>query len=82
MGGEQELALAVLMQAEKDANIGRNCYYQLTARNFLCGVNKEWKESLDFWCSLARKRTEYILDSSRRKWRPDLLKGGKNGRTN
>ena len=74
---EQDLAMAVIFQAEKDANIRRDCYKQRTARNFLCGVTSYWRESLDFWAALAGVRAEVIMESSRRKWRPEMLGGKK-----
>ena len=71
---EQDLAAAVIFQAEKDANMHKNNYNRRVARNFLCGSSKLWLESLDFWCTLAQIKTASVLDSSRRKWRRDLCK--------
>ena len=71
---EQELAEAVLLQAQKDASIRKDCFDRRSARNFLCGTSRPWLESLELWCSLAEISLEAILESSRRKWRPDLLK--------
>lgn len=71
---EEDLATAVLMQAEKDANIKKENYDQITARNFLCGATASWKDSLENWCLLAGIDSNIILESSRKKWRPDLLK--------
>lgn len=71
---EQDLALAVIFQAEKDANIHKDCYDQRMARNFLCAVNNPWRESLEYWAALAHLKADAIIDLSRKKWRPELLR--------
>ena len=71
---EQDLAAAVIFQAEKDANLWKDNYHRQTARNFLCGSSAKWLESLEFWCTLAQIKPNVVLESSRRKWRPDLCK--------
>lgn len=73
---EEDLAMAVLMQAEKDAHIKKANYDQITARNFLCGATSSWRDSLENWCILAGLDYNSVLKSSRKKWRPDLLKEG------
>lgn len=73
-GWEYLLACAVLEQAEKDALQKKDGYHRRDARNFLCGIGSERREWLDFWATLAEKRTEAIIDENRKKWRPELCK--------
>ena len=70
---EQDLAAAVIEQAKNDASIKKDCYTQRSARNFLCGTTKGWRDSLFFWSSIANVDYDYILTESRKLWRPDLL---------
>lgn len=75
--GESELAFAVIKQAWEDASLPTNGYESRCARNFLCGYPKIWQQSLRFWCSLSGIQKEYLMQVSRKQWKPYLLKGGK-----
>lgn len=74
--GESELAFAVIKQAWDDASLPLNGYDNRSARNFLCGHPKIWRQSLAFWCALSGLNIDYLMRVSRQKWKPYLLKGG------
>ena len=59
---EEDLAMAVLMQAEKDAHIRKANYDQITARNFLCGATAAWRDSLENWCLLCGMDYNSIME--------------------
>lgn len=71
--GERNLAKAVILQAMKDANRHKESYDTLSARNFLCAINRLWEESLVYWCDVAGILPDHIIFTSRQKWRKDLL---------
>ena len=73
--GEQELGFRVIEQAWKDANMPKDCYDRVKARCFLCGFPKIWRAPLFYWAALAGLNPYYIMEESRKKWRPELLKG-------
>lgn len=72
--GEQELGFRVIEQAWKDANMPKDCYDRVKARCFLTGYPPEWKGSLFYWAALAELNPYYIMEESRKKWRPELLR--------
>lgn len=76
--GEAELAFAVIIQAWKDACLPTNGYHSVKARNFLCGYPDVWKDSLFFWTSVCNMNMEYLMRVSRERWKPHLLKRGRN----
>lgn len=80
--GESELGFRVIEQAWRDAHLPKDSYNRQKARCFLCGFPKPWLGSLFFWAALSGLNANYIMRISREKWKPYLLKGNSNVRTN
>ena len=68
---EQQLAFRVIMQAIMDACSkprmnGTETKDQRDARMFLKGSTKAWKESLAFWCSIAKIHIDRVIKAAKR----------------
>ncbi|MBO7733102.1 MAG: hypothetical protein J6S67_11130 [Methanobrevibacter sp.] len=64
----KELAKAVIDRAWLDARATRNNYNRIKARCFLTGTTKEWRDSLEMWCTLAGKNEETEMYRARREF--------------
>ena len=64
----QALAKAVIDRAKLDARGKRNNYNRIKAMNFLLGITKEWRESLEMWCELAGINEEYIISEAKKEF--------------
>ena len=65
---EEALGYAVIKQAFVDACSKKDNYDRICARNFLCGVNKVWKRSLEDWCWVAGIDPNDLLPKMRAIW--------------
>lgn len=63
----KDLAAAVILQAWIDAMDEKNTKHRIEARLFLTGANREWRESLEHWCSVSRNDSEIIIQKARKR---------------
>lgn len=65
---EEALGYAVIKQAFVDACSKNDNYDRICARNFLCGINRVWRRSLEDWCWVAGIEPEALLPKMRSIW--------------
>ena len=65
----KELAKAVIDRAWLDARARRSDYNRVKARNFLLGKTREWRDSLEMWCTLAGQDEESVMYRAKREFR-------------
>lgn len=68
MDRAKELGRAVIYLAYRDAHGKDNTYQRRTARNFLCGIDKVWLDSLRVWSDVAGIDYHNVISVCRKKW--------------
>lgn len=74
ISGWQELAFCVVLQAWTDAVHWRDSYNRAASRRFLTGETREWRQSLEDWCGVAKKDPRLVMEKARaRFWDKDKI---------